>query len=666
MLGAINWEIKMGKVSFPIVETKKNKLVSDDGNVGYFFRILPPDLEQYSKAKIESFFESLSDTLNTLDFSYFKFYRLDGLEYLETSKQSPPQILGVQFFTSDAPLKTFFGHEEFISDIGIYDDYIAFNGQYLRVLSILEFSERPIDETFLPADVDYVLKFRRIAKKDALAKLERIRSGHLSSFLKVKRDIASEGTYQQAEALLQELISGSESLFEMELFFIVKAFSLTELHQKTLHLCDDLLVKGVKTFIEGHSLLKAKSGLAHLFNGLIPGVRPQFNYRVHLNKTSHLRYLLSLNHSHLMPEGVAFLDTKGKAIYFNPFDQSIQNRNMLVTGASGHGKSVFVNKLVHHLIGNHPTVILDKGGSFKRLALYHGGEVLSRGINPMQFSSLLYLRELILSVVDGTQFGRLERGRLLKAIKSGLCSIRDFRGLLSFLEKEFPGISLYFEEIKDFISSDTLIPPKKILYVDVDNYPKMAIAPLIIFVLQYFKSLPGKEKILVFDECWSFLKDHASYISECFRTFRKTGAFPIAISQGVRDFEITEGGVQLCEAISANSYFKVYFPQEIKGQSDLTNDHLQKIKSLEFAKGIFSDCYLKSSDNRFQKILRNSLTPLEWELFHTDSGQDEQLLSFLKKFGTYFNSTSEVINSYVRLKHEKDNDFFIPSCDDGI
>ena len=73
-----------------------------------------------------------------------------------------------------------------------------------------------------------------------------------------------------------------------------------------------------------------------------------------------------------------------------------------------------MNKLVHHLIEKYPAVILDKGGSFKKLAVYHGGHILEKEFNPMQFRDAKYLREIILSVVDPKKFDRLERGKTLK------------------------------------------------------------------------------------------------------------------------------------------------------------------------------------------------------------------------------------------------------------
>ncbi|MEC7276961.1 MAG: hypothetical protein VXV96_11630 [Bdellovibrionota bacterium] len=640
----------MSKSTFPILEVQGNRLTSIHGDVSWFYSMLPSDTSQMDYVERDGFFESLARGLNNLNLdSYFKFYKVADCSFLETNGSQLPSFSGIEFTEQDRPLECFFQTSQIFSEVGIYDDYLSFNGKYLRVFSVGEFSDDEAHEHLIPQDVDYVLRFRKKPKDKSISKLERIRTGHLSSFLKSKRDISSEGAYSQAEGLMHDLIHGSESMFEMEMFFLLRSNSLEDLNTMSEAFFSEMLIRGIKVFAEGQSLRSFKSGLTSIFNELIPGVKPQLGLRTLPNKTSHLRYLLPVERSFLMDEGMELNDNSGRAIYFDPFTDAIKNRNMLVTGISGGGKSVFVNKIVHHLIEDHPTVILDKGGSFRKLTKYYGGSNLEHKFNPFQFKDPMYLREIILSVVDTDKFGKLEKGKLLRAIKEALPKSESFFGFIDNLKEDFPEIDLYFEDFKDYIC-DEHIDSKSILYVDVENYPKSVIAPIIIFILEYFKNIPEKEKILVFDECWSFLGDHSSYIDECFRTFRKTGAFPIAISQSLKDFSSL--GDDLANSITNNCYFKVFFPQEMEERHDITSFDVENIGSLEFQKGVFSECYLKSTDNRFRKIIRNYLTPLELELFHTEAGKDKKLESFLSKFEEFFDSSKEAIEAYVRLRHE--------------
>ena len=223
-------------------------------------------------------------------------------------------------------------------------------------------------------------------------------------------------------------------------------------------------------------------------------------------------------------------------------------------------------------------------------------------------------------------------------------------GCSDSLEPHFPGLSLHFEEIAPYILESS--PTKtRFLYVDADDSPVNFVAPLVVWLLEYFRQIPRAEKVLVFDECWSFLEDHARWIDGCFRTFRKTGAFPVAISQSLRDFVRTGLG----DSILNNSHFRVFFPQTLEEGDDTDPFDIGRIRSLRFEKGNYSQCYLKSSDNRYRKILENPLTPLEYQIMHSDPGGEEKLLNFLDRFGEFFQSRKDGIEAFVRLRHENDH-----------
>ena len=639
----------MSKFSFPIAEVYEHKLISIKGDTSYFYEIDGVDLEQMSIIEKDNFFNQLKSKLNILEGDvWLKLYRIDNSLYLNTSVEG--HCLGLDSKLCNNPLKVYFENSDIYSDIGLYNDYLLFNGLNRRILSVRSFSETQIDEYYIPESIDYCISFKKKSKEKALTDLEQIRNAHSAGLSKNKRDFESEGAYTQAEDLIGELTSGNESLFDMELYFLPKANSLESLNLLTFDLIEELNIKGIKTFIEGHSLKELKSGLFDIYKEIIVGVKPSFSFRSIANKTSHLAYLLPIAKSKLMDYGLSLKDISNNDLFFNPFSNDFKNRNMLVTGTTGSGKSVLVNKIVNGLVDKHPTVILDKGGSFRKLCLYHGGYNLSSGINPMQFKCPYFQREFILSVVDKDKFNKLEKGLLLKRIKTYLQDEIDLshHGMIEFLESDFKGLSLYFEDIKDFFISDN-IEINDFLYVDIENYPKSQIAPLIIYVLEYFKRVADSRKILIFDECWKFLKNHSEYIDECFRAFRKTGAFPIAISQGLSDFENLGG--DLYSSITNNSYFKIFFPQEYIDSNDITDFDNSRIASLQYEKGRYSECYLKSTDNKIKKILRITLDPLEYELFHTESGQSENFYKFYEDHRKYFSSNKETIESFVRLNH---------------
>jgi hypothetical protein len=637
---------------FPIVEAENHKIISIDSNIGYFYRVDHQDLEQLDYRELGNFFSGLSMSLNQLPTNcYYKLYWIDRKAYLETDATEIPEFAGLELAPCGDHLKFFFKTDNFLSDVKIYEDYMVLPNRRLKLISVTSFSESPIFYDSLPLNYDYVLKMRRIDHDKATKKLDGIRKRHQASFLKSRTDHVSHGAYEEAEGLMSDLVHGDECLFETELTFIVDDEFTENLQMNVDNLVKDLRFCGVDIYQEGASASKGKSGFLSVFNELIPGVKPSFSSRVMINKTSHLQNLIPLRDSYLCKSGVMFADRNYNRVKFNPFEPRFQNRNMLVTGTSGTGKSVFVNTLVDKLCDKHPTVILDKGGSFKLLTLYHEGHELIGKINPMQFRDAAFLREFILSVVDVDKFDKLEQGRLLKEIKAFLSTDKiSFCDLLDYLENSFNDITLYFEGITEFLTDD-VIEDYPILYVDVNNFSKNMISPIILFILQYFKEYPASEKILVFDECWSFLTNHSDYIDECFRTFRKTGAFPIAISQGIDDFK--QMGDKLSHSITNNSYFKVFFPQELKSDQDVSEFDIEKIKSLEFQKESFSDCYLKSSDEKIKKVLRNILSTRELELFNTEYGRSHRLQLFLKDNSKYFKNNREAIDAFIGLQNDK-------------
>jgi len=104
-------------------------------------------------------------------------------------------------------------------------------------------------------------------------------------------------------------------------------------------------------------------------------------------------------------------------------------------------------------------------------------------------------------------------------------------------------------------------------------------------------------------------------------------------------------------SITNNSYFKVFFPQEYIEDKDVSEFDNGRISSLQYQKGEYSECYFKTQDGLYKKILRIFLSPLELELFHTDSGQSDNFLKFFKDQRDYFSSNRETIDSFVRLHH---------------
>ena len=634
---------------FPISKVKGNELTNLKGESSYFYKIDSIDLEQLDSREITEIYNLVSNSLNHVDAnSVFKFYRIDGENYLNSFFDGDPVGLGLKPYSE--PLKTFFGSEEIYSNLEFFDDYINYNGNYQRIVSVLGFGEEGSYPRILDLNCDYALNIRRYSADKAKEKLDNIRNSNRISFFKDKTDFQGQGAYEQAEGLLFDIIHQNESLFEIEIFFIVKADSLKTLSKKTYKLISGLVRIGANPFIEGNSLKGFKSGLSEHYISLIPGAKPLFKYRNITDKSSHLKYLLPLHKSKLMNEGVSLLDTMEEEIFFNPFDKNLKNRNCVVTGATGTGKSVLVNKIVNDLSANHPVVILDKEGSFKKNCLYHGGYNLESKINPLDFKCPFYLREFLLSVVDRNEFSKKDEGRLLMEIREYLDqnSSHSFFSLIDHLDGVFQGFGLYFQDLQGFITDESL-EQKNFLYVDIDKFPKSQVAPLIIYAFEYFKNIQNPQKILVIDECYTFLKGHEKFIDERFRQIRKSGGMAIAIAQAFSDFKTSDNALN--NSITNNSHFQFFFSQNYVEDQNITEFDNQRIKDLKSVKNKFSECYLKSHDNKYKKVIRLELSPLEYELFNTEFERKSLFEKFFEKNREHFLTNSDAIDSFVRLHH---------------
>ncbi len=99
----------------------------------------------------------------------------------------------------------------------------------------------------------------------------------------------------------------------------------------------------------------------------------------------------------LSPYGIRLIDRFGKPIMFDPFIDGmkmnlIANRNFLIVGPSGSGKSFMTNNMMYYMLnsGFH-AVIVDVGNSYKRLCQYMGGRYITfEANNPLSFNPFFF------------------------------------------------------------------------------------------------------------------------------------------------------------------------------------------------------------------------------------------------------------------------------------
>lgn len=613
-------------MEFPIYTTHGNEITALGGLKSNLWKLNPPDLEQLEDG--DAYSSQVENSIIQNPSKWGKFYQIDNqywfnaeIEFGNAEIKSSPE---------ENPLSVLWGEK--ISEVDLYDNYFVVNNSFYQILSLTSFMDEVALDTL--TGLDFCLMYEQIDSQKAKSRLQLNRRMHYSSLLKGMKDIESEKSYQESEELLENIISGEEGLLNCEIFFIVKSQDKKSVFEKSRLVSSYIKDLGGKAFVEGR-------GLNFFLNTLIPGVKPSMK-RSSMMPSSFMAVMASFTKDRLLKTGFDLMARSEVTIKFDLFDKKATNFNMLITGTSGQGKSMMANKLIWEELSNGTKgVILDLGNSFRKNVLYNEGIVLSEKFNPLQFKNSTYLKEFIIAAT-GEDWNRQDEGKLFELIEKSINRVDCFSELIENLNKEIPGIRYYFSEISKYFTNDE-IPLNDLTYIDLTSYPESIKAPLMIYLIEYFKKLDGK-KIFIFDECWSLLRRNSDYIAECFRTFRKHNASAIAISQNLDDFSDT----QLGRVIIQNTFYKFMFKQSIEDSPFLTNFQIAQLKTIKSIRGEYSEFLVLSED--LQKPVRYYATNLEYELFTTHKTDNLAIEKYLEKDGSYFDFKFSMDN-FIKIKY---------------
>lgn len=614
----------------PVFSVRGHKLTSLNGVVSSFYQILPPDMDGLDKELQERVFLDLESDLINTD-REFKVYWLNKKLYLNAfgafslshGKQVP----------QESPVATFLGRER--ANVEFYENYLTQGNEFIRILSLSDFPQN-IEMLSTYDWPDFVLCFKKIPKLEAKSRINMKRKLHFSAIFKSLRNVDSENAFTQAETLLDDVTTDQKALFSAEIFFIIRANTKAELDVETDKTIYEFKGLGAKLFVE-------ERGLSFFFKSLVPGVPVSFKRATDVPSDC-LSYVIPFHRDFVMDEGFELTSRRGMPVYFDLFCSEAMNYNVLITGSSGQGKSMIANKLLWQELGRGTkAMVLDLGNSFAKNAKFHGGVILSERFNPYQFKNPRYLKEFVLAAMD-EKLPKREEGRLFEVVKciSENQNVTSFNGFLEELEKSFNGIRYYFNELIEYFSEESA-PLNDFTYCDFTLYPDVMKAPLIIYLIEYFKHLEG-EKIFIFDECWHLLLKNADYIAECFRTFRKHKASAVAISQNLDDFSST----QLGRVIIQNTYFKFLFRQSLQPSEFIDAHTKELLDSVQSIKGSYSEFLLLTE--MIKKPIRFYPNPLEYQLMTSAREDNEQFEAYQDAAGRFL-PFAEAIKNFTEIKN---------------
>ena len=267
----------------------------------------------------------------------------------------------------------------------------------------------------------------------------------------------------------------------------------------------------------------------------------------------------------------------------------IVNRNRLIFGPSGTGKSFLVNHIVsQYYEQGHHIIIMDIGNSYKKLCLLVGGDYLEyEEENPLKFNPFNFeiysiekkefLVSLLLFLWKGSDNkpSREEKNVLSKYLDSFFQKIEDdstinpcFNTFYDHIvESNVEGGDLFFNKNSflfstidfykggdyDFVlnAEDKMdFLHKRFIVFELDNIKDHPILfPLVIMLLiettmDKIRNLPGIKKSVFIDECWKPLSqgEMVGFIKYLYKTIRKFyGEIAIA-TQDIDDIIATDAG----------------------------------------------------------------------------------------------------------------------------
>ena len=283
----------------------------------------------------------------------------------------------------------------------------------------------------------------------------------------------------------------------------------------------------------------------------------------------------------------------------DPFSGAMgSNYNLAVTGASGGGKSFFIQMLMLNVLFNGGDIfIIDVGGSYRKLCESLGGTYLeysNLAMNPFthvaniqrELSGIIALFELLTCPKEGASdddTGTL-RSAILNAFEktaNDTCIDDVQQALLDLYEedqKTYSSARILSKNLEPYASCaehgrvfnepSRLSPRARIIVVDLQEIEEDVNirAPVLLSVIaqfqhRMFNSDRSKQKMCVIDEAWSFFtgdKIASNFITKGFRTGRRHKASFVTITQGIEDYyEFSEA-----RAAWENSSVKLIFLQE--------------------------------------------------------------------------------------------------------
>jgi hypothetical protein len=565
-------------------------------------------------------------------------------------KLSPQQMLDIAFFQLNpkrprgldqkalSPLRTLREQVAF-TPLKEEFDHVQVNDTFFRGMSLFKLPEQAhlgytqkLLNSLWP-DCDLVLTIHSLDTEKAISSLKlKNNISRTLAFSTWTKNYEAEQKHTELDDLITEIRGSAQRLFKFSLCVLARADSLEDLRDKT-----NPILNAFHDFASAEGIPDDMNHF-RLFLQPIPG-HGELNDRQFFVQTNALAGFLPMTGTWRgSKDKKMLLETPlGELVGLDPFDGDLPAKHGLILGTTGSGKSFTTNYLLNNFMvesGDNHVVIIDIGGSYRKIAEIFGGEYLEvtlsekYGFNPFPVRSdilhdgqfdddaVAYLLLLIsrMCVSPGQAVSTYEKGFLERAIKSAYGKkeeviLADIREELRAMADERPQAKGYADALelwttgmygRLFNRKGSLDVRKRMVVFDLqnlENHPDLqGVYFFVIRSIIWGKLLNRNlRKIIVIDEGWKFFNDDvgAELIENLYRTARKFNGAVFSISQSPKDFLDTKAA----NAIITNSYIKYVLKltkgHELLAQFELNANEIEAIKQLQSKPGVFSDIFVK-------------------------------------------------------------------------